>query len=224
MGLINSLVQFVAGTKALASEINSNFETLRAGHNDQESRVSAIEGAYVKKDGTVIMTGTLNLGSQKIVALAGGTSSADAVNLGQLGEAVPVGKVIWTAQSTVTAGYLKCNGAAVSRTTYADLFSAIGTTFGAGDGSTTFSLPDLRGEFIRGWDDSRGIDASRAFGSLQADELKSHTHNANYVMQLDSGVGPAAYFARGGGSTATSATGGDETRPRNVALLACIKY
>ena len=63
---------------------------------------------------------------------------------------VPTGTVAYIAASSAPGGWLKCNGAAVSRTTYAALFAAIGTTFGAGDGSTTFKLPDLRGEFVRG--------------------------------------------------------------------------
>ena len=66
------------------------------------------------------------------------------------------------------SGYLKCNGAAVSRTTYADLFAEIGTAFGAGDGSSTFNVPDFRGEFVRGWDDSRGVDSGRNFATLKA--------------------------------------------------------
>lgn len=88
------------------------------------------------------------------------------------------GAVVSFARSTAPTGWLKANGAAVSRTTYADLFAAIGTTFGAGDGSTTFNLPDLRGEWIRGWDDARGVDASRAFGSFQDGQVLSHSHTA----------------------------------------------
>lgn len=81
--------------------------------------------------------------------------------------------------SSVPEGWLKANGALVSRTTYAALYAKIGTAFGVGDGSTTFKLPDLRGEFIRGWDDGRGIDASRVFGSTQTDDLKGHTHTGS---------------------------------------------
>ena len=88
----------------------------------------------------------------------------------------PASTVIYVAQNTAPTGYLKANGAAISRTTYADLFAAIGTTFGTGDGSTTFNVPDLRGEFIRAWDDARGVDSGRSFGSAQADEFESHNH------------------------------------------------
>jgi hypothetical protein len=74
---------------------------------------------------------------------------------------------IFANPATSIKGWLYCLGQNVSRTTYYDLFTVIGTTFGAGDGSTTFRLPDFRGEFIRGWDDTRGVDPGRQFGSVQ---------------------------------------------------------
>jgi len=87
-----------------------------------------------------------------------------------------VGQVAAFALAVQPAGWLKANGAAVSRTVYADLFAAIGTRFGAGDGVKTFNLPDARGEFIRGWDDGRGADPGRALGTAQAFLNASHTH------------------------------------------------
>ena len=145
------------------------------------------------------------------------------------GGGVPVGSVIYHAANTAPAGFLKANGATLSRSTYADLFAAIGTTFGTGDGSSTFAVPDLRGEFARGWDDSRGVDGSRAFGSTQADELKSHSHTLS--LRFNDSSTPRS-FVRASSSAnlqtsaggPTNATGGSETRPRNIALLACIKY
>ena len=105
-----------------------------------------------------------------------------------LPQAVPTGSVHIMATTTAPSGYLKCNGAAVSRTTYADLFAIIGTTHGAGDGSTTFNVPDLRGEFVRGWDDSRGVDSGRSFGSSQGDNNKQHNHSASATTSVsDSG-------------------------------------
>lgn len=71
---------------------------------------------------------------------------------------VPIGTVIDFASPTAPAGYLKCNGALISRSAYSALFSVIGTTYGDGDGSTTFALQDRRGLFPRGWDNGRGID------------------------------------------------------------------
>lgn len=137
------------------------------------------------------------------------------------------GTIVYHAKSAVPSGFLKANGGAVSRFTYADLFAEIGTTFGAGDGSTTFNLPELRAEFIRGWDDSRGIDTSRVFASSQLDELKAHTHNLNLKNSASSGTGSGVLRSTDTDVVASGpigATGGIETRPRNIALLACIKF
>jgi|SRR3990167_4382519 len=138
----------------------------------------------------------------------------------------PAGKVAAFARATPPSGWLKANGALVSRTTYAALFAAIGTTFGVGDGATTFGLPDLRGQFIRGWDDGRGLDAGRAIGSEQLDAIQSHNHTVEAA-----GTGGPGTYASGVNDTITARTTGnhsgrsaDETRPRNIALLVCIKY
>lgn len=80
--------------------------------------------------------------------------------------------------ASAPAGWLKCNGAAISRTVYADLFARIGTTFGGGDGVSTFNLPDYRGEFLRGLDDGRGLDVGRAINSVQAGQVLVHNHGA----------------------------------------------
>lgn len=80
------------------------------------------------------------------------------------------------AGSTAPTGWLKCNGAAVSRTAYADLFSAIGTTYGAGDSISTFNLPDTRGYFLRGFDSGAGVDSGRTFASTQTANITLHDH------------------------------------------------
>lgn len=151
------------------------------------------------------------------------TVNQDILNLLQNGLGT-TGAIQYFAMNTAPTGWLKANGAAVSRTTYANLFSAIGIQYGAGDGSTTFNLPDLRGEFLRGWDDGRGVDSGRAFGSAQGQAIQSHTHTTPSVVTINGG----GSFGNPAGSctieSGTGATGGPETRPRNVALLACIKY
>ena len=101
-----------------------------------------------------------------------------------LPQAVPSGTVHLFATTTAPTGYLECDGSAVSRTTYADLFAIIGTTWGAGNGSSTFNLPDLRGEFVRGWDNGRNIDSSRSFASSQTDSNKEHNHTATSTTSI----------------------------------------
>lgn len=117
----------------------------------------------------------------------------------------PAGMVAHFARSTAPAGWLKASGAAVSRVAYADLFAAIGTTFGAGDGFTSFNLPDLRGEFIRGWDDARGVDGGRAFGSAQSGAIQSHTHTGS---SADSGSHAHSGSAQSDGSHNHAASSG----------------
>ena len=170
------------------------------------------------------------------------------LNADDLSGMVPSGAVLYFAGPTAPAGWLKANGAAVSRTAYAALFAAIGTTYGAGDGSTTFNLPDLRGEFIRGWDDGRGIDRGRVLGSAQGDAIRNITgsidtgsHNGQQLFDEATATGALAISRRQWKKwTGDSGDGGNnpaafdfdasrvvptaaENRPRNIALLACIK-
>ncbi len=162
------------------------------------------------------------------------SATSGSVTLDGAGVGSPAGSVIYHAANSAPTGFIKANGAAVSRSTYSALFTAIGTTFGSGDGSSTFNVPDLRGEFARGWDDSRGIDSGRSFGSAQTDEFEAHYHrmmstggNSNagataypFGVPYNSYQGTGSYDAR----NSETVGGAAETRPRNIALLACIKY
>lgn len=207
-----------------ADSIDSTADLMLVRDTSTGADVKVKVGTVVGRDhgtaaGQVPLNSDLNLGT------------AATKNIGTANGDVPLnsyrtGEVFYHAGSTAPAGAMKANGAAVSRTTYADLFAAIGTTFGAGDGSTTFNLPDLRGEFVRGWDDSRGVDSGRAMGSAQADAFKSHSH----VIPTNFGSSSAGFahtsnvYTSPGANISTDASGGTETRPRNIALLACIKY
>ena len=91
-------------------------------------------------------------------------------------QGVPSGAVFCIAVATVPSDYLECNGAAVSRTVYAALFAVIGTAYGSGNGSSTFNVPDLRGEFVRGWDHGKGSDSGRSVASDQTDQMEQHAH------------------------------------------------
>ena len=152
----------------------------------------------------------------------------------------PVGLISWFAATVAPPGWLVADGRAISRTTYSSLFAVIGTTYGTGDGSTTFNVPDMRGMFARGWDTSggtaRGCDVGRAFGSTQQDAIESHNHNFCYATD-PSGTNLAYVGGELGRASLCSSvtatrcsacsvqpTGGTETRPMNVAMLPCIKY
>ena len=94
-------------------------------------------------------------------------------------QGVPSGSVFCMAVATVPSGYLECNGAEISRTTFAALFAVIGTAYGTGNTTTTFNIPDLRGEFVRGFDNGRGIDSGRNIAIVQLSQNKSHNHSAS---------------------------------------------
>jgi microcystin-dependent protein len=165
----------------------------------------------------------------------------------------PVGLISWFAATTAPLGWLVADGRAISRATYSSLFAVIGTTYGAGDGSTTFNIPDLRGMFARGWDAAGGIarncDAGRAFGSTQGGMVGPHNHELrvntfDYSTGFSTGravLGLACCQMTTAGKpnytpycsvcdpanptqSAVLANTGTETRPMNVAMLPCIKY
>lgn len=103
------------------------------------------------------------------------------------GSGVPPGTVEMFAGpiANIPDGWLYCNGSAQSRTTYAALFAAIGTTHGAGNGSTTFNIPNMEGVFARGFDNGRGYDSGRVLGSYQADQMPSHNHTGTTATAGD---------------------------------------
>lgn len=149
--------------------------------------------------------------------------------------------------TTAPLGWLKRNGAAVSRTTYAALFAQIGTTFGAGDGVNTFNLPDSRGDFDRNLDEGAGVDPGRTMGSLQTSQNLSHSHTAiiysagSHTHGIATGVSDSGPYAESngnpnGGTIVTDPSGdhthtftidnsgGAEVRVRNRAWPAYISY
>lgn len=160
-------------------------------------------------------------------------------------QAVPAGIIAQWSKNVAPSGWLECSGAAVSRTTYARLFAEIGTTWGPGNGSTTFNLPDFRGEFVRGWDNGRGVDSGRVFASSQGGAIQSHTHTGTtdsaggHTTTIPKGSTGGGDGVQNGPTTGgnlnanptpahshpftTNATGGTETRPRNVAAMFIIK-
>ena len=132
-------------------------------------------------------------------------SNLDVFSKAEARQLSPAGQVAHFCTTAAPTGWMKANGAAISRTAYSDLYAAIGTTFGAGDGFTTFNLPDLRGEFIRGFDDARGVDGGRGLGTAQGGQNAAHSHAGSV-----DGAGSHSHTgsANGGGGHSHSATTG----------------
>lgn len=140
-----------AGTLAVTdTDISS------AAYNAFLADISDAITSSVNVQGTAPMLAAFNGGGFALQNIGAGVNPTDAAQLQQAQSAVPSGAVFWFAASTAPAGFLECNGASISTTSFAALFAAIGFTFG-GSGAA-FNIPDLRGKFIRGWDHSAGVD------------------------------------------------------------------
>jgi len=155
----------------------------------------------------------------------------DAVN-----KLVPAGTIVAYGGNAAPTGWLLCDGSEVSRATYNDLYAVIGSSFGGGNGSTTFNVPDLRGVFIRGHHLGSNRDpdfTGRTLGALQSDDFKSHDHitcdteiptygKLGTLNKIYSGGGDAMFGS--GGNMRTGFSGGLETRPKNVSANYIIKH
>ena len=137
------------------------------------------------RSGRGAMLAPLILSSDAITQPRQAVSKAYVDNFLAYATGMPMGAITAYATNTVPAGWLLCNGQAVSRTTYADLFTTIGTIYGVGDGTTTFNVPDLRNEFIRGLGGSNvlgtkyvaSLACTQSGGGLTSGlESSSHTH------------------------------------------------
>ena len=143
---------------------------------------------------------------------------------------LPAGAVQPFAMNSAPAGWLPADGTAVSRYDYANLFAAIGTTYGAGNGSTTFNLPDLRGYFVRGAGTNSDGTAAGSFGAKQADKIGNHYHQPVSLTGYSYGYYSSGTITSDAGRSgfadfndSPASTAHPETRPKNIALLYCIK-
>ena len=203
--------------------------------------------------GTAILTGSEVVSGNVIGVTYYSTTGQFQLVTNNIAVSTPPGQVASYAMGSCPAGWLAADGSAISRSTYAVLFSNIGTAWGNGDGSTTFNVPDLRGMFVRGTG-TNGTYPTAIGGTIgttgyQADTYLNHNHPATSTdsghthgyTATSSASGPAAgglggqtpsqYSATTGSGTANitttvadSTTGGTETRPKNYSVLYCIKY
>lgn len=180
---------------------------LASQHNPPLEDIATALTGSLPRNGSAPMQADLAMAGYKITGLDDGTADDDAATVGQVNGVVPIGVVVDFAGTVAPTGWLMCYGQAISRSTYDDLFSVIGTTFGVGDGSTTFNLPDLRGRVTAGKDDMGGTSADRLTnqtGGLNGDtlgatggaethalttaQLASHSHAAGTLATASDGA------------------------------------
>lgn len=200
-----------SGTASMSETLGSGPYTIEFTEEADPQDVSASEITYDNTESGMTATNVQDAITELSTAPKGGSG-------------VPVGSIFWLAAQTAPEGYLICDGSAVSRTEYADLFAAIGTTFGTGDGSTTFALPNLQAAFIRGAGSQDGYSATfgqkqeaTSIGSVILQGRDVSVHNYDKSANATSNIGNA--------SSGTSLTFGYySVRPYNIALTPIIKY
>jgi hypothetical protein len=245
MGVVNTTYTFSGTDTITSSKLNNIID-------DTTFTSDAIQGATLQ----VVSPGKLAVSAGGITSneLASGAVTTNALADGAVTQAkasnmlLPAGAIMAFAMNGAPTGWLAANGSAVSRTLYAALFAAIGITYGAGDGSTTFALPDLRGYFVRGSGTNSDGTVAGTFGAKQAQSTQDHKHRTAIGFDNNSfyGWGDGSYnpffgsevlignritvggSAAGGAAMRVAKTdfitdASGEIRPANIAMLYCIK-
>lgn len=216
MSALARLYNFVNGAASNADAVDAEFDQI----------ITALNTAVVLKDGTVSMTGALVLPSNPTANLQAATKQyVDAL----IGAPAVSGFLAMWGGAAAPAGWLLCDGAAVSRATYAALFAAIGTNHGAGDGSTTFNVPDLKGRAPIGAGSGAGL-TSRVVGTkLGGELLTSHSHQqldtliqaggtVNTWTTIVAGPGMCGLYASGVNTVAAGGGASENMQPSTVVL------
>lgn len=212
--------------------VNTGDTVLVSQHNPAMSDIGAGLTKSLDRDGSGGMRADLDMGTYKIVNVAPGTDPDDVATVAQLGDSitVPLGAVLDYWGTTPPEGFLLCYGQEIARADYADLFAVIGTSAGAGNGSTTFNLPDYRGRAGAGKDNMGGSTAGRLTAAsgvtgttlgatggaethtLTSAQMPAHTHSTTGAVDIGSGFvsgGPTPFpYPFTASSPVTGSTGG----------------
>lgn len=226
MSVITRLYNFVNATASNADQVDAEFDQILAFLNSN----------VVHKDGTVAMTGQLILTGNPTVML--GAAPKQYVDAMVTTPALPGVVVMWGGAG-VPVGWLECNGQAVSRAVYATLFAAVSTTHGAGDGSTTFNVPDFRGRapFGNGTMSPGGVVPWTPGSKWGSEWLQSHLHTVPSIYdaqdtphthsgkagQLSEGSFSADGWSAANAPTSYTGSGGSENIPPGTGIIFIIK-
>ncbi|MFZ2619771.1 MAG: tail fiber protein [Alphaproteobacteria bacterium] len=227
-----------AGAEEFALRVNGSALEFVENTGSETSPTWSVRGV-VNSTGLTPANGTVTLaklatGIANTLVGFDGAGEATALSVGSI---IPTGTVMPFAGSSTPVGWLKCDGSLVNRTTYAALFGVLGTTYGAGDGSTTFALPDLRGRSVFGVDGVSGRLASAssvgaAGGSatknattdghaLTVAEMPAHTHGYNTHLGSGGGLNGSGTYTNGGSTTVmtTNSAGSGTAHSHSITAL-----
>lgn len=202
---------------------------------------------YIKSSGTSnendsplwinTLTNEVNIANLRLSSIATNPTPTTPVGTDLYRNVIPVGSILMFPSLTIPNGWFECNGDEKSRTLYGELYNVLGYTYGTGVGGN-FKLPDLRGVFVRGLDHGKLIDSGRTLGQFQDDLIKTHKHvstqnlplvynNGTTVQQWQNTGTPTAWAGTVNSDDLLQGNnigGGSETRPKNYALVYCIKW
>ena len=247
MPVLQTGQSFASGDQVTAQKLQdiANLATFRTGANNTADG-STIEvdanGGYLKVKQTGITSNELAANSVITAKIQDGAVTAAKLDSAAVSVLMPTSTILPYAGSAAPTGYFLCDGSAKSRTTYAGLFAIIGTTYGVGDGSTTFNIPDLRGRVIAGQDDMGGSSANRLTGQsggvdgdglgntggsethqLTVAQMPSHTHSQTIRADANITGGQNPGVDRGITTNQTGSTGGDQAH-NNVQPTIILNY
>ena len=220
MGAVDTTYTFTATDTITSTKMNNIIDQTTITSDAITGTTLEVSSGKLKVRAAGITSNELGADSVKTASIEdGAVTQAKTSNM-----LVPAGAIMAFAMNAAPTGWLAANGALVSTTEYASLFAAIGYTYGGSGGS--FNLPDLRGYFVRGSGTNSDGSASGTFGAKQQDDIESHTHTTGETgtgVTSNAVLSTGTIFVSGNGANATGATGGTETRPKNIAMLYCIK-
>lgn len=201
MGVITTGQTFASGDQVTATKLNdiANGATFTSAADTTDNSTLTLGSSKLKVKDAGITATQLATDSVITAKIQDGAVTAVKLDAGAVSVLMPTGSIMpYAGASPAPTGYLLCNDTPISRTTYSALFALIGTTYGSGDGSTTFNIPDLRGRVIAGQDDMGGASANRLTGlaggvdgdvlggyggsethTLLTAEMPDHTHTYN---------------------------------------------
>ena len=248
MAILQTGQSFASGDQVTAQKLMdvANLATFRTGTNNAADD-STIEvdgsGGFLKVKDAGISAVKLATDSVITAKIQDGAVTSAKLDAAAVSVLMPTGSIMPFAGASAPTGYLLCDGAAISRSTYSALFAVSGTTYGVGDGASTFNIPDLRGRVIAGQDDMGGASANRLTGlsggldgdtlgasggseshQLTIAEMPAHTHAVKQDIAIPRGDSSAEAAAAAPNTNGTSGSTGGDGAHNNVQPTIILNY